>query len=52
MIGNAGFRIHPGSVSYPYLWWSARTSRSWNDGSGCAVQQSQETLINLVAIRD
>jgi SAM-dependent methyltransferase len=52
MIGNAGFEIHPHSVSYPYLWWSRPDLAIMERVFGLAPPANrEETLINLVAIR-
>jgi len=52
MIGNAGFEIHPRSVSYPYLWWSRSDFAIMERVFGLAPPANrEETLINLVAIR-
>lgn len=52
MIGNAGFEIHPRSVSYPYLWWSRPDLAIMERLFGLAPPVNrEETLINLVAIR-
>jgi ubiquinone/menaquinone biosynthesis C-methylase UbiE len=52
MIGNAGFEIHPHSVSYPYLWWSRPDLAVMERVFGLAPSADrEETLINLVAIR-
>lgn len=53
MINHAGFKIHPRSVSYPYLWWSRpdfAIMERWFRFTPRAIRE--ETLINLVAIRD
>lgn len=53
MIRSAGFKIHPGSVSYPYLWWSRRDFAIMERWFGFTPPSDrEETLINLVAIRD
>jgi ubiquinone/menaquinone biosynthesis C-methylase UbiE len=52
MIGNAGFEIHPLSVSYPYSWWSRPDLAVMERVFGLAPPADrEETLINLVAIR-
>jgi SAM-dependent methyltransferase len=52
MIGNAGFEIHPHSVSYPYFWWSRPDLAIMERVFGLAPPANrEETLINLVAIR-
>lgn len=53
MINNAGFEIHPRSVSYPYLWWSRTDFAVMERCFGFAPPAiREETLINLAAIRD
>jgi ubiquinone/menaquinone biosynthesis C-methylase UbiE len=53
MIRNAGFKIHPDSVSYPYLWWSRTDFAIMERCFGFAPPSNrEETLVNLVAIRD
>ena len=53
MIRNAGFKIHPGSVSHPYLWWSRADFAIMERWFGFARPSNrEETLINLVAIWD
>ena len=53
MIGNAGFEVHPHSVSYPYLWWSRPDLAIMERIFGLAPPANrEETLINLVAIRN
>ena len=53
MIRNAGFEIPPGSVSYPYLWWSRSDFALLENLFGVMPPADrEETLINLVAIRD
>ena len=53
MIGNAGFDIHPNSVSYPYLWWSRSDFALLQNLFGVMpAAEREETLINLVAIRE
>lgn len=53
MISDAGFEIHPRSVSYPYLWWSRTDFAIMERWFGFAPPANrEETLINLVAIRD
>ena len=52
MICNAGFEIHPHSVSYPYLWWSRPDLAIMERVFRLAPPANrEETLINLVAIR-
>lgn len=52
MIANAGFEIHPRSVSYPYLWWSRADFAIMERMFGFVPPANrEETLINLVAIR-
>lgn len=52
MIRRAGFRVAPGSISYPYLWWSRPDLGLCERVFGIqpAVDR-EETLINLVAVR-
>lgn len=53
MIRNAGFEIHPRSVSYPYLWWSRPDFAIMERWFGCAPPANrEETLVNVVAIRN
>jgi ubiquinone/menaquinone biosynthesis C-methylase UbiE len=53
MIGDAGFEIRPGSVSYPYLWWSRSDFALLENLFGVTPPADrEETLVNLVAIRD
>jgi ubiquinone/menaquinone biosynthesis C-methylase UbiE len=52
MIGNAGFEIHPHSVSYPYLWWSRADFAVMERWFGFDPPPGhEETLLNVVAIR-
>jgi Methylase involved in ubiquinone/menaquinone biosynthesis len=52
MIRDAGFRVDPGSISYPYLWWSrpdlGLLERAFDIQP---PREREETLINLVAVR-
>jgi len=53
MINNAGFEIHPRSVSYPYLWWSRPDFAIMERCFGFTPPViREETLINLAATRD
>jgi len=52
MIGNAGFEIHPHSVSYPYLWWSRPDLAIMERWFGFRPSPGhEETLVNVVAVR-
>lgn len=52
MIGDAGFQVHPGSISYPFPWWSRPDFAIKERWLGVAPPSPhEETLINLVAIR-
>ena len=53
MIGDAGFKMRPSSVSYPYLWWSRSDFALLENLFGVTPPADrEETLVNLVAIRD
>ena len=52
LIRNAGFRIAPESVSYPYLWWSRSDLGIRENWFGIApLGDREETLLNLVAVK-
>jgi len=52
MIRSAGFRVGPGSISYPYLWWSRPDLGILERVLGIQPPKDrEETLINLVAVR-
>ena len=52
MIRAAGFVVSPGSISYPYLWWSRPHLALMKGWLGVAPRTDhEETLINLVAQR-
>lgn len=52
MIRQAGFAIAPGSISYPYLWWSRPDFAVMQRCFGVAPRLGhEETLINLCAVR-
>jgi ubiquinone/menaquinone biosynthesis C-methylase UbiE len=54
LIRNAGFRVEPDRVSYPYLWWS-RVDLGLLDRLGIQKTppygQRVETLMNLIAVK-
>ena len=53
LIRNAGFRIAPESVSYPYLWWSRSDLGIRENWFGIAPPSDrEETLLNLVAVKE
>jgi ubiquinone/menaquinone biosynthesis C-methylase UbiE len=53
MIRSAGFEVHPGAISYPYLWWSRPDFAIMERWFGVApAADREETLINLVAVRN
>lgn len=54
LVRNAGFRVEPAQVSYPYLWWSREDlgiGERWFGLTPPPQQQREETLINLVAVK-
>ena len=52
MIRRAGFAIAPGSISYPYLWWSRRDFAVMERCLGVVPRIGhEETLINVAAVR-
>ena len=52
MIRRAGVEVHPGAISYPYLWWSRPDLGILERWFGVAPPTDrEETLLNLVAIR-
>jgi SAM-dependent methyltransferase len=52
MIRGAGFILAPGSISYPYPWWSRPNLAIMERCSGVGPRKGhEETLINLVALR-
>lgn len=52
MIRDAGFDIRPGSVSYPYLWWSRSDLGIMERWFGIKPPADrEETLVNLVAVK-
>lgn len=52
MIRRVGFRVEPGSISYPYLWWSRPDLGIFERVFGIRPPLNrEETLINLVAVR-
>lgn len=54
LIRQAGFKVHPDRISYPYLWWS-RSDLGLLNRLGIKktppVGQREETLLNLVAVK-
>ena len=53
LIKDAGFRVPPRSVSFPYLWWSRGDLGIMERWFGRPPPEGhEETLLNLVAIRD
>lgn len=54
LIRNAGFKVEPGRISFPYLWWS-RADLGLLNKLGIkktpAHGQRVETLMNLIAIK-
>ncbi len=49
---RAGFAIAPGSISYPYLWWSRRDFAVMERCFGVVPRIGhEETLINVAAVR-
>ncbi|MBF6568196.1 MAG: class I SAM-dependent methyltransferase [Candidatus Binataceae bacterium] len=52
MIRQAGFAVAPGSISYPYLWWSRPDFAIIERCFGLMPRSGhEETLINLCAVR-
>ena len=52
MIRRAGFTVAPGSISYPYLWWSRPDLGILERWFGIAPHVGyEETLINVAAVR-
>ncbi|NKB58338.1 MAG: methyltransferase domain-containing protein [Alphaproteobacteria bacterium] len=53
VIENAGFKIAPDAVSYPYLWWS-RTDLGIRERvfGRPPAPSHEETLLNVVAVRN
>src|ERR1039458_2026853 len=52
MIREAGFKIPPRSVSYPYLWWSRTDFAIMERWFGFDPSPGhEETLVNVVAVR-
>jgi ubiquinone/menaquinone biosynthesis C-methylase UbiE len=52
MIRQAGFTVAPGSISYPYLWWSRPDLGILERWFGVAPRVDyEETLINVAAVR-
>ena len=52
MIRRAGFTVAPGSIAYPYLWWSRSDLGITERWFGIASRAGhEETLINLAAVR-
>jgi len=53
LIKEAGFRVPPKSVSFPYLWWSRGDLGIMESWFGKPPREGhEETLLNLVAVRD
>ena len=54
LVRDAGFRVEPAQVSYPYLWWSREDlgiGERWFGIAPPPAPQREETLINLVAVK-
>ncbi len=52
LIRSAGFEVQPGSISYPYLWWSREDLGLGERLLGIQPKPDrEETLINLVATK-
>ncbi|MBI2769170.1 MAG: class I SAM-dependent methyltransferase [Burkholderiales bacterium] len=52
MVRGAGFVVEPGSVSYPYLWWSRADLGVMERWFGVPpAADREETLLNLVAVK-
>jgi len=53
LIEEAGFRVSPQSISFPYLWWSRGDLGIMEHWFGRQPPRDhEETLLNLVAVRD
>jgi ubiquinone/menaquinone biosynthesis C-methylase UbiE len=52
MVRDAGFRVEPSAISYPFLWWSRSDLGILERVFGIAPpEKREETLVNLVAVR-
>jgi SAM-dependent methyltransferase len=52
MIRRAGFTVAPGSIAYPYLWWSRPDLGVMDRWFGVVPRAGhEETLINLAAVK-
>jgi ubiquinone/menaquinone biosynthesis C-methylase UbiE len=52
MVRDAGFRVAPEAISYPYLWWSRADLGILERWFGIAPRAGhEETLVNLVATK-